>query len=179
MAVANTDIRIEQGWKACRSWIASFDGSPTITLLVGVPDKAMFPALASLSKRAEDFRITAIPVSQPESAQFISLEAFPEHLTALRAETIADLNVNYAHRSEAFDLDIHLTVFAAENQQLVLELVWWSDQVFSEEADDHEQFRQLMAYYIDLQELFSASHLMVSSESTRGPGLEAEDWIEI
>ena len=139
----------------------------------------MFPALDSLSGRTENFRITAIPISQPDAAQFISLESFPEFLAGLREETIADLHINYAYRAGAFDLDIHLTVFGAENHQLVLELVWWSDQVFSEETDDHEQFNQLMAYFIDLQKLFSASHLMISSESTRGPGLEAEDWIEI
>lgn len=179
MAGANLNIRIEQGWKACRGWITSFDGSPTITLLVGVPDTAMFSALDSLRGRSENFRITAIPVSQPDGAQFIALEAFPEYLAALRAETIADLNINYAHRAEAFDLDLHLTVFAAENQRLVLELVWWSDQVFSEETDDRAQFGQLMAYFIGLQALFSAAHLMVSSESSRGPGLDPEDWIEI
>lgn len=179
MVESSTDSRIEQGWKDCRSWIASFDGSPTITLLVGVPDSAMFPALRSLAGRTENFRITVIPLSQSDAAQFIALESFPEHLASLRAETIADLNVNYGFSCPEFDLDIHLTVFAAENHQLVLELVWWSDQVFSEETDNRAQFQALMKYFIDLQQLFSASHLMVSSESNRGPGLEAEDWIEI
>ena len=179
MVGSTSDARIEKGWKECRGWITSFDGSPTITLLVGVPDTAMFPALDRLSRLTENFRITAITVAQPDGAQFISLEAFPEHLAALRADTIADLNINYVHNADAFDLDIHLTVFAAENQQLVLELVWWSDQVFSEETDNPEQFRQLMGYFIGLQALFSASHLMVSSESNRGPGQRVDDWIEI
>ncbi len=179
MVVANTDSRIKQGWKDCRGWIATFDGSPTITLLVGVPDSAMIPALSSLSEQTENFRITVIPNSRTDAAQFVALETFPEHLASLRAEAIADLNVNYGFSSPDFDLDIHMTVFAAENHQSVLELVWWSDQVFSEETDNQAQFQALMKYFIHLQELFSASHLMVSSESSRGPGLDAEDWIEI
>jgi hypothetical protein len=179
MAVSKPDQRIDQGWKACRGWITVFDGAPTVSLLVGVPDKALLPALSSLAERTENFRITSIASAQRDEAQFISLENLSEHLEGLRAGSIADLSVNYALRSTAFDLDIHLTVYAAENQQLVLELVWWSDQVFSDETDNYAQFSDLMEYFIGLQELFSASHLLVSSESQRGPGLEAEDWVEI
>jgi len=176
---SNTASRIEQGWKSCRTWITAFDGSPNVTLLVGVPDSAMLPALRSLSDRTEDFRITIIPASQPDGAQFVSLDQFTEYLAGLREETVADLNINYVLRSDAFDLDLHMTVFAARDHQLVLELVWWSDQVFSEETDNPDQFRLLMDYFIGLQELFSAAHLMVSSESIRGPGMEADDWVEI
>jgi len=179
MAAELEGDRIEQGWKACRGWISTFDGSPTVTLLIGVSDTAMVSALASLAEQTEDFRITAIPAYQPEAAQFIALEAFPKNLAELRTESIGDLNINYAFRSTAFDLDIHLTVYAAENHQLVLELVWWGDQVFSEETDNRVQFSALMKYFIDLQQLFSASHLMVSSESSRGPGMGADDWVEI
>jgi len=179
MTNEKTGSRIDRSWKACRGWITTFDGSPTVILLVSVPDTAMLPALRSLSERAENLRITKIPANQPDEAQFTSLEAFPENLAELRAETIADLHVNYAHRSPAFDLDIHLTVFAAEKQQLVLEFVWWSDQVFSEETDHYAQYKALMEYFIDLQELFSASHLMLNSESAGGPGMDIEDWIEI
>jgi hypothetical protein len=179
MAVSKPEPRIDQGWKECRGWITSFDGAPMVSLLVGVPDTSLLQGLASLAERTENFRITSIPTSQPDAAQFISLEIFSEHLDGLRAGSVADLSVNYALRSTAFDLDIHLTVFAPENQRLVLELVWWSDQVFSDEIDNYAQFSELMEYFIDLQELFSASHLLVSSESTRGPGQEAEDWVEI
>lgn len=179
MEASQPGHRIDQGWRACRGWITTFDGAPTITLLVGVPDAAILPALSSLSERTENFRVTIIPSAQPDAAEFISLENFSEQLEGLRTGLLADLNVNYAFRSPAFDLDIHLTVYAAENQLLVLELVWWSDQVFTDETDNYAQFSDLMDYFIGLQVLFSASHLLVSSESVRGPGQEAEDWIEI
>ncbi len=179
MRAAQTVQRIAQGWKACRGWITAFDGAPAVSLLVAVPDNAVFPALSSLSEQTENFRITSIPSAEPDAAQFITLEIFPEHLEGLRSGSIADLSVNYALRSTAFDLDIHLTIYPAENQQLVLELVWWSDQVFSDETDHYAQFSDLMAYFIGLQELFSAANLLVSSESGRGPGQEAGDWVEI
>lgn len=179
MAASGSGNRIEQGWKACRGWITAFDGAPAIALLAGVPDAALSPAISHLSENTEDFRITIIPAAQPDAARFIPLEDFSEQLDGLRSGLIADLNINYGLRGPAFDLDIHLTVYAAENQQLVLELVWWSDQVFSEETDNFAQFKALMEYFIGLQELFSASHLLVSSESAQGPGQEAEDWIEI
>lgn len=171
--------RVEQAWSEAREWITDFDGSPTITLLVNVPAAGLLPGLRALAEETENFRITAIFSDRKDDPEFISLDDFADHLDGLKEGRVDELSVNYASRSGAFDLDIHMVIHWIDAEKLALQVVWWSDQVFSAETDHLEQFSALAAYFIHLQDLFSAANLFISPEGDRDPLLNLEGWVEL
>jgi len=171
--------RVEQAWREARDWITEFDGSPNIALLVNVRAAALLPGLRALAEETENFRITAIFSDRKDEPEFISLDDFAGHLEGLKEGRIEELSVNYAWRSDAFDLDIHMVIHQVDAEKAALEVVWWSDQVFSAETNDLEQFSALAAYFIHLQDLFSAENLFISPEGGRDPLLDEEGWVEI
>lgn len=171
--------RLARAWVKSHDWITKFDGSPTLALLVSAPAPALQPALETIAARSENFRITAVPADQPASPRFIPLEAFPAHLALLQEGKLAEMSVNYAHRSEAFDLDIHLVIFPLKHDRVSVELVWWNDQVFSVETDYLDQFNALLTYFIELQRLFAAESLFLSPERGGDPSQSEDSWIEI
>lgn len=171
--------RIDQAWEDSKDWIANFDGTPTITLLVDVPGDSFLSAITTHAGNTENFRISSMAAGQPDAVQFIPLEALPQHLALLQENKIAELSINYAVRSEAFDLDIHMVVYPLKNGKLALELDWWSDQVFSDETDNYAQFRVLGAYFAGLQTLFSSPHLFISPEAGKFASDDTDLWVEI
>lgn len=171
--------RIDLAWREARDWIVEFDGSPTIALLVDAPPEKIEPGLRALAAQAENFRLTVIAAGLPDGAEFIPLESFPGYFNSLREGALEELSANFAVRREAFDLDVHVVLYPLRNGNLSLELVWWSDQVFSEETDNAAQFAALMDYFIELQQLFSAAHLYISPESGLKAGEELEGWVEV
>ena len=171
--------RIDQAWREAQDWIVEFDGSPTITLLVDVPPAKVEPGLHSLSQEGENFRISVISSGLQDGAEFIPIETFSGYFTSLRGGNLEELSVNYAVRREAFDLDVHMVIYPLRNEKVSLELVWWSDQVFSEETDNAAQFTALMEYFISLQNLFAAAGLYISPESGLHAGEALEGWVEV
>jgi hypothetical protein len=171
--------RIERAWEESKDWITSFTGSPHLALLVGVPPASIIPALSELAQQSENFRVTTIPAEHLDQPQFIPLEAVPVSLAQLQEGKLSELSVNYAIRLETFDLDIHLVLHALEDQKYALELVWWSDQVFSEEADPLSQFEALASYFIHLQNLFASPNLFISPEAGKDSVGGAELWVEV
>lgn len=171
--------RIDQAWEEVNDWITQFTGAPTITLLMEVPAEAVLPGLRMLEQQTENLRITAIPADLPDVPRFISLETVDDYLNQLLEDKIAELSVNFGVRAEEFDLDVHMILYWISSEKLALELVWWSDQVFSEETDDYAQFTALMAYFIELQKLFSSSALFLSPESGVSPGQKKEAWVAV
>jgi hypothetical protein len=97
----------------------------------------------------------------------------------LQEKKLAELNVNYAFRSEAFDLDLHLVIFPLKDNNVSVELVWWNDQVFSAETDHIAQFNALLTYFVELQGLFAAEGLFLSPERGGDPSQSEESWIEV
>lgn len=176
MMDTSIEKRIDLAWRECKSWIAEFDGSPTIALLVDAPVEETFSGVKKLTASVENLRITNIAAGGQDSPQFISLEAFPEALNSLQNGSSTELSVNFAIRREAFDLDLHLRFHPVRHGKVAVELVWWSDQVFSSEIDALSQFRLLAGYFIELQQTLSARQLFLSPES----GLDEEDcWVEL
>lgn len=171
--------RIDQAWKDSQEWVAEFDGTPNLTLLINVPVEWVAPGLAALAAQTENFRITSIAAGKPDAPQFIDLAALPEHLALLQEGKLAELSVNYAVRFEAFDLDIHTIIYPVKPEKVALELDWWSDQVFSAETENYAQFAALMEYFIGLQKLFNAPNLFISPESGKDPKEGEEYWVEV
>lgn len=171
--------RIDLAWNQCKDWITRFEGSPTEAFLMDIPLDALSPALQTIAQQTEGFRISTISARQHDLAEFISLDSLQKNIELLQSGELAELNVNYAVRSEAFELDIHSVLYLLEKQKFVLELIWWTDQVFSEETDNYQQFKALMVYFINLQNLFQAKTLLVSPEIGASSGQEVEKGVEI
>lgn len=171
--------RIDQAWEEVRDWITEFTGAPAITMLVEVPADAVVPGLRSLAEQSENLRITAIPTDMPDAPRFITLESVDDYLEQLLEDKISELSVNFGVRAEEFDLDIHMIIYWMNSEKLALELVWWSDQVFSEETDDYAQFTALVDYFTSLQSMFSSPTLFLSPESGISPGQKKEAWVEV
>ncbi len=168
--------RIDPAWQGCAPWIVEIDGSPTITLLVEVPIESLLPGLKTLAENSENLRITRISSVKAIPPQFIPLESFLEELQKLQSEQTADLSVNFEISRDAFDLDLHMVIHPVKEGKAALELAWWSDQVFSAEADSLAQFQALASYFIELQGVFGAGGLFISPES----GLASEEsWVEL
>lgn len=173
---ADVQGRIERAWGESKGWITDFDGSPTMTLLINIPEERVFPGIEELAEESENLRITALVTS--DEPRFITLDEFPQYLEQLRQGELTELSVNYAVRLEAFDLDIHTVAYPTgkEKEHFALEFVWWSDQVFSSETDDAAQFQALMEYFLHLQEVFGAQQVFVSPER----GMEKlEGWVQV
>lgn len=171
--------RIERAWERCKGWITAFDGTPMVALLVDVPVSSVVPGLQALAQQVENFRMTSIPAGHADRAEFIPLEALPGHWLMLQEKKLAELSANYGVRREAFELDIHLILYALDPQKAALELDWWNDQVFSEETDNPDQFFALMEYFIGLQSLFGAPGLHLSPEAGKDPAGGMEAWVEV
>jgi hypothetical protein len=175
----STSQRIERSWRQCKHWITQFDGSPTIAMLVEVQADSILPALQILSKSTDKFRLTRIGAGRRDSADFINLIDFADELSLLQQAETAELNVNFGYRSPNFDLDIHMIIHPLDADRVSLELVWWSDQVFSIESDNTMQFQSLAGYLIELQQLFDASQLFIAPESGLAPHTDEGMWTEI
>ena len=171
--------RIDRAWNGCKDWITRFEGSPTEAFLMDVSVQALMPALQGIAQQTENFRISTISGAQPDQATFISLDSLQENIDLLQRGDLAELNINYAVRSEAFDLDIHSVLYLLDKQRAALEFIWWADQVFSEETDNYQQFKALMMYFIELQNLFQARTLLVSPEIGIRSGQEVENGVEV
>jgi hypothetical protein len=175
----NNQTRIDQAWVESQDWITEFDGTPHLALLLNADPERIFPAFGELAAETENLRVTSIPAEGGHTPQFIPLEALPQHLELQKEGKLEELSVNYARRVEAFDLDIRLIIHRLEGK-LALELVWWSDQVFSEETDNKTQFQELAQYFIYLQQKFGAQNLFISPDSGRLAAEEGvENWVEI
>jgi len=168
--------RIDLAWQGCAPWIVEFDGSPMITLLVDIPLGSLVPGLTTLAEVSENLRITRISSTKAIPPQFISLESFLEEMEKLQSEQTAELNVNFAAKRDEFDLDLHMVIHPVKEGKAALEVVWWSDQVFSAETDNQAQFEALARYFIELQGLFGAGGLFISPESGMGSD---ESWVEV
>ncbi len=175
----STKNRIALAWEKCKDWITEFDGAPTITLLGDVPPDSVLPAVQQIEQQSENLRITVIPTGKPDSPQFVPLASLSAHLAGLQAGEFEEVSLNYAVRFEEFDLDIHAVIFPPENHKLILEFVWWSDQVFSEETNDFLQFEALMSYFIQLQNLFSSPQLIITAEEDVQDLSAHESWVVV
>jgi hypothetical protein len=148
-------------------------------LFANVTAASLFPAPQSIAHDSENFRLTAIPAAHPDQPHFIPIESFPDNLTLLVEDKLAELSANYTIKTEAFELDLHLVIFLMKDQKAAIQLVWWNDQVFLDETDPYAQFKSLINYLLDLQALFSAQNLFVSPETGEDPVQAIESWVDI
>lgn len=173
---ADPDKRINLAWRECQTWITEFDGSPRLTLLVDTPLEAFAPGVVKLAEQVENLRLTRLPARDINAPEYFDLVDLSNQLEKLTSGETAELNANFAVRCEAFDLDLHVVVHPVKANRLALEIVWWSDQVFSSETDDEAQFQALMGYFIQLQQTFQANGLFLSPDI----GLSNEEaWVEV
>jgi hypothetical protein len=171
--------RIDQAWAGCKKWITEFTGTPTAALLTNTPAANVAPGFGVIAGRSQDFRITVIPEGGIEETKFIPLDEFPDALTLLLEGKLNELSVSWGLRSEAFELDLHAIIHPLGEGLASIQIDWWNDQVFSVETDNPAQFAALAEYFLELQELFGAANLFISSEGGLDPAAENEDWIEI
>jgi hypothetical protein len=74
---------------------------------------------------------------------------------------------------------VHVILHLLPVDKAALELVWWSDQVFSIETDDLAQFQALAEYFVELQAIFQSSQIFISKESGLEHDGNGEAWVEI
>lgn len=172
----NQEKRIDLAWRECKTWITGFDGAPRLALLVDVPLGALQSGLAGLAGGVENLRLTCIPAKSATAPERFELDEFPGRLAQLLSGEAMELSANFAMRSAAFDLDLHAILHPVKEGRLALEIVWWSDQVFSSETDDEAQFQALAQYFIQLQQTFQAGGLFLSPESGLG---DEDEWVEV
>ncbi|MCC7129415.1 MAG: hypothetical protein B6D39_11185 [Anaerolineae bacterium UTCFX2] len=173
---ADPGKRIDLAWRECQTWIAEFDGSPRLALLVDAPLEALAPGMLKLAEQVESLRLTRLPARDIHAPEYFALVDFSNQLEKLSSGETAELSANFAARAAAFDLDLHLVFHPVKENRLALEFVWWSDQVFSSETDNRAQFQALMEYFVRLQQMFQANGLFLSLEN----GLGNEDaWVEV
>lgn len=173
--------RIERAWQNLRGWITEFDGSATQTYLTNISTDILLQAVKSLAEQSANFRVATISGEEEVQSQIVRPETIQENLARLLTDEIAELNINYVASLEGLDLDIHMVVNTVGGQKVDLEIVWWSDQVFSdlEEAENFSYFQTLMEYFIALQELFNAQKLYVGPETFDRPRPGSDQWEEI
>lgn len=170
--------RIERAWSESKGWIAEVTGLATEIYLLDVPVDSLPQAFQDISQQSTDFRISIISGENEEQSQFVSLESIKKNIEQFSSGQIAGLNINYTARLTGFDLDIHM-IIQEENKQMVdLEIVWWSDQVFPDDVNNHDRFISVILYFIDLQNVFHASKMFIGPENFEKPG-HGSTWVEI
>jgi hypothetical protein len=171
--------RIEQAWRKTRLWITQFDGAPTEAYLSNVDADTLPQSMLSLAGQSGAFRIGVISGKGGEESQDISPESLPEYLARFLAGKLAGLNVNSVAHPGASDLDLHVILHTLGSRKVDLEIVWWADQAFPEGVDQHARIRELLAYFMSLQDLFGAPKLYVGPEAYDKPGPGSLTWVEI
>ncbi len=171
--------RIERAWKESKDWVAEFSGSPAKTYLMNVPAKSLPEALQRLAQQSENFRVSVISGQHQDEARFVGLETVPENLNLLMKDEIAELSFGFSAPLAGFVLDIRMIVYPLDSENYALELVWWRDQAFPDDADPQERFRILASYFIQLQVLFHAPNLFIGPETEEMPSKESRAWVEI
>ena len=181
--------RIDRAWLNCKDWITEFDGSASQAYLARIDMGVLPKAMNTLAQESSSFRVSAIAPEEDGGggargdetyrSEYVDLESIHEQLARLQRDEIAGLNVNYARHFEAFDIDLHLIINPSGKQKVDLEIVWWSDQVFSDDADNYPEFKALASYFIALQNLFQADKLYIGPETFEEPGPGSTDWVEV
>lgn len=171
--------RIDQAWQQVKGWITEFEGAPTVTYLLNISGDSLPASFSTLAEQSDNFRITVISAKKHDQAVFIGIESLSTNLDLLKKDELAELSVNYIARLPEFDLDIHMVVYPMENELFALEVFWWGDQVFIEEADAPARFEAGMRYFISLQDLFHAPHMFLSPEENERPNGEEINWTEV
>lgn len=174
----NEQKRMERAWQKSKSWITEFDGSATEAYLTNVDIGGLPQAFAALAQGSQDFRVSVISGDTEDQPQFVSPETIQNHITRLQKGQIAGLNMNYMTRLDGFDLNAHMVVHTLGQQKVDLEVVWWADQVFTEEADPYQRFQALVQYFFNLQSLFQAARLYIGPETFERPS-SGSSWLEI
>ncbi len=175
---ANFD-RIEKAWKQTSQWVTEFTGSPNQIYLSNVPIGRFASGVATLATQTQKLRISAIPRGEVENIGVIDLASGEEAVAAIGRKDTASVNVDYTMPMDGMDLDIHTIVERTPSGAVDLELIWWPDQAFPENLDPFPRFRVILAFFIRLQELFSAKRLYLGSETPEKPAPGSVDWIEI
>ncbi|MDD5370028.1 MAG: hypothetical protein PHQ40_13155 [Anaerolineaceae bacterium] len=174
-----TQSRIQRAWLRSKGWITNFDGSATEIYLPNVPLDQIPQAFLSLAEMTKDFRTSVVTGESGEQALSISTDSIQSNLERLQTGAIEDLSVNFTAPVDGFSLDLHVIVRLLRNAMAGLEIVWWSDQAFTEGTDPFTQFQVVMEYFFTLQELFKAQGLFIGSENLEKPGPEAIQWIDV
>jgi hypothetical protein len=114
-----------------------------------------------------------------DQAVSIGPENIQSNLERLQSGAVDDLNVNFSAPVDGFSLDLHVIVHLLRNMTAGLEIVWWSDQAFTEGTDPFTQFQVVMEYFLSLQKLFNAQGLFIGPENLDKPGPETIQWIDV
>jgi hypothetical protein len=171
--------RIEQAWRKTRLWITQFDGAPTETYLPNVDADTLPQSLLNLAGQSGAFRIGVITGKGGEESQDIDPQSLPEYLSRLQAGKLSGLNVNATVHPGSSDLDLHIILHTLGSRKVDLEVVWWADQAFPEGVDAQVRIRELLGYFMQLQQLFGAAKLYVGPEAYDKPGPGSLTWVEI
>jgi hypothetical protein len=173
------DIRIRKAWLRSKGWIANFDGSATEMYLPNVPLDHLSQAFLNLAGQTQNFRASVVTGEAGDQAVSILPENIQSNLERLQSGAIDDLSVNFTAPVDGFSLDLHMIVHLVRNAAAGLEIVWWSDQAFTEGTDPFTQFQVVMEYFLSLQELFKAEGLLIGPENLEKPGPDAVQWIDV
>jgi len=175
--------RIQQAWQECNSWITDFAGSAIQAYFTEVQLERLPEVVSNLMTKTRNFRASIFTKGEDQPAQFIPPETLYTSVQRLERGEIDGVSVDFTNSFESFDLDFHLIVYALGRNLLEIELVWWTDQVFTDESDEagdaYQRFEAFMNFLIDLQEAFHAPHLLMGPEIYERPGPETESWIEV
>ncbi len=180
---AKNNNRIVQAWKACQDWITDFSGSAVQAYYTEVRLERLPNAISSLITQTRDFRVSVYTKNEERPADFIAPEAVFANILRLEQGEVEGISLDFTAPFPSFDLDFHLIIYPLGNHAFELELVWWTDRVFTDESDQsgdtYQRFETLVSFLIDLQNAFQSPHLLMGPEIYEHPGPETESWIEV
>ena len=175
--------RIEQAWKGCRDWITDFSGSAVQAYFTEVNLERLPNAISSLMTQTRDFRVTVYGKSEDHPAEFIPPGELYTNILRLEKGEVDGISLDFTAPFSSFDVDFHFIFYPSSKNMLELELVWWTDRIFTDESDQagdtYPRFEVLMSFLLDLQESIQAPHLLMGPEIYEHPGPETESWIEV
>jgi hypothetical protein len=172
-------IRINNAWQQTKEWITQFEGSASEAFLPNLDVQSLGAQLFQLAGETRDFRMAAVAPDNSEQEIEVSLESLAKNLEDYLQGEIEGLNGNFSAQIEELLVDFHFILHILRGNAIGMELVWWADQVFEEEADSHRRFDLLIDYLMHLEVLFKATGLFLGQENLEEPGVEAIQWISV
>jgi len=144
--------RLINAWNSCREWITEIDGTPVITFFLDFPVNSIEEPLLKLSLESEGIRISVVRSDSPGGVSYIPVSELGESVSQFTNQVLNEISFDYSVTYPFAKLDIHFRLYWVDNSKSIIEIVWWNDQLFSEDSDlNNEAFNQFITYLYSIQ----------------------------
>ncbi len=167
--------RIETAWTHCRDWVSIYDGMVTETYFLDIHGSNLISTLAAIQDSSISFSL-APEWREEEWATDLSIE---DVVRKTHSPDYTSFEVDYVTSEPGFDLTIRLLIDRAEPGLFDADAVWCSDRVFPSGIDIQKRFRDLLRYFLGLQESFKSSRVFIAPENCEDPREAQSPWLEI